>query len=42
MRLLAKIKHQFGADVIVIWLDNERRYSRLFHVLRDLGIRVEQ
>jgi hypothetical protein len=42
MRLLAKIKHQFGANVIVIRLDNERRYSRLFHVLRDLGIRVER
>jgi hypothetical protein len=41
MRLLAKIKRQFGADVIVIRLDNERGYSELFHVLRDLGIIVE-
>jgi hypothetical protein len=42
MRLLDKIKQQFGADVIVIWLDNEREYSKLFHVLRDLGIIVER
>jgi hypothetical protein len=41
MRLLAKIKRQFGTDVIVIRLDNERGYSELFHVLRDLGIMVE-
>jgi hypothetical protein len=41
MRLLAKIKRQFSTDVIVIRLDNERGYSELFHVLRDLGIIVE-
>jgi hypothetical protein len=41
MRLLAKIKRQLGTDVIVIRLDNERGYSELFHVLRDLGIMVE-
>jgi hypothetical protein len=41
LHLLAKIKRQFGADVIVIRLDNERGYSELFHVLRDLGIVVE-
>jgi hypothetical protein len=41
MRLLAKIKRQFGADVIVIRLDNERRYSELFYVLKDLSIVVE-
>jgi hypothetical protein len=27
--------------VIVIQLDNERRYSELFHVLRDLSIIIE-
>jgi hypothetical protein len=41
MRLLAKIKRQFGADVIVVRLDSERGYSELLHVLRDLGIVVE-
>jgi hypothetical protein len=41
MRLLAKIKRQYGADVIVIRLDSEREYSELLHVLRDLGIIVE-
>ena len=41
MRLLAKIKRQFGADVIVARLDSERGYSELLHVLRDLSIVVE-
>jgi len=41
MRLLAKIKRQFGAQVSVVRLDSERGYSELLHVLRDLGIIVE-
>jgi hypothetical protein len=41
MRLLAKIKRQYGAVVVVVRLDNERGYSELLHVLRDLGIVVE-
>ena len=41
MRLLAKIKRQFGADVMAVRLDSERGYSELLHVLRDLGIVVE-
>jgi hypothetical protein len=41
MRLLAKIKRQYGAVVVVVRLDNERGYSELPHVLRDLGIVVE-
>ena len=41
MRLLAKIKRQFGAVVIVVRLDSERGYSELLVVLRDLGIVVE-
>ena len=41
MRLLAKIKRQFGAVVVFIRLDSKRGYSELLHVLRDLGIAVE-
>jgi hypothetical protein len=41
MRLLAKIKRSFSANIIVIRLDNERRYSELLYVLRDLSIVVE-
>jgi hypothetical protein len=41
MRLLAKIKRQYGAVVVVVRLDNERGYSELLHVLRDLGIVTE-
>jgi hypothetical protein len=41
MRLLAKIRRQFGAQVSVVRLDSERGYSELLHVLRDLGIIVE-
>jgi hypothetical protein len=41
MRLLAKIKRQYGAVVVIVRLDNERGYSKLLHVLRDLGIVVE-
>lgn len=41
MRLLAKIKRQFGATIVVVRLDSERGYSELLHVLRDLGIAVE-
>ena len=33
MRLLAKIKRQFSADVSVVRLDSERGYSELLHVL---------
>jgi hypothetical protein len=33
MRLLAKIKRQFSANVIVVRLNSERRYSELLHVL---------
>ncbi|PWO19715.1 hypothetical protein PtrARCrB10_11782 [Pyrenophora tritici-repentis] len=38
MRLLAKIKRQFGAVVVVVKLHNERGYSELLHVLKDLGV----
>ncbi|KAI0615992.1 hypothetical protein TUN199_12033, partial [Pyrenophora tritici-repentis] len=31
----------FGAVVVVVKLDNERGYSELFHMLKDLGIVVE-
>ncbi|KAI2474639.1 hypothetical protein Ptr902_13944 [Pyrenophora tritici-repentis] len=41
MRLLAKIKRQFDAVVVVVKLDNERGYSELLYVLKDLGIIVE-
>jgi hypothetical protein len=41
MRLLAKIKRQFGTVVMVVRLDSERGYSELLQVLRDLGIVVE-
>jgi hypothetical protein len=41
MRLLAKIKRQYGAVVVVVRLDNDGGYSELLHVLRDLGIVVE-
>ncbi|KAI2484409.1 hypothetical protein Ptr902_03349 [Pyrenophora tritici-repentis] len=41
MRLLAKIKRQFDAVVVVVKLNNERGYSELLYVLKDLGIIVE-
>jgi hypothetical protein len=41
MRLLAKIKRQFGTVVMVVRLDSEHGYSELLQVLRDLGIVVE-
>ena len=41
VRLLAKIERQYGAVVMIVRLDNERGYSELLHVLRDLGIVVE-
>jgi chemotaxis response regulator CheB len=40
-QLLAKIKHQYNGQVIIIRLDMEAGYVELLEICRDLGIEVE-
>ncbi|KAI2478966.1 Pol protein [Pyrenophora tritici-repentis] len=40
-RLLAKIKRQFGSQVVIVRLDMEAGYVELLEICRDLGIALE-
>ena len=41
MRLLAKIKRQYQADVAIVRLDSDRGYSEMLQMFRELGVVVE-